>query len=46
MPLKAERGLPNKVRADNGSGLVSSTFSDWCEERGIDVVYIDKDKPQ
>ena len=44
--LKTERGLPNQVRVDNGPELVSSTFADWCEEHGIEVVYIQKGKPQ
>lgn len=44
--LKAERGLPNQVRVDNGPELVSSTFADWREEHGIEVVYIQKGKPQ
>ena len=38
--LKVERGLPNQVRVDNGPELVSSTFADWCEENGIEAVYI------
>ena len=44
--LKAERGLPNQVRVDNGPELVSNTFADWCEEHGIEGVYIKKGKPQ
>ena len=44
--LKTERGLPNQVRVDNGPELVSSTFADWCEEHGIEVVYIQRGKPQ
>ena len=43
--LKTERGLPNQVRVDNGPELVSSTFADWSEEHGIEVVYIQKGKP-
>lgn len=45
-PLKAERGLPNQVRVDNGPELVSSTFTYWCEDHGMDVVCIQKGKPQ
>ena len=44
--LKAERGLPKQVRVDNGPELVSSSFADWCEEHGIEVVCIQKGKPQ
>ena len=44
--LEVERGPPNQVRVDNGPELVSSTFADWCEEHGIEVVYIQKGKPQ
>lgn len=40
--LKVERGLPRQVRADNGLELISCTFVDWCEERGIEVVRIQK----
>ena len=44
--LKTERGLPNQVRVDNGLELVSSIFAGWCEEHGIEVVYIQKGKLQ
>ena len=44
--LKTERGLPNQVRVDNGPELVSRTFADWFEEHSIEVVYIQKGKPQ
>ena len=39
-------GLPNAIRLDNGSELRSIIFTDWCEEKGIELQFIQPDKPQ
>lgn len=44
--LKQERGLPQQIRVDNGPELISAEFYDWCENNGIEVVYIQPGKPQ
>lgn len=44
--LKQERGLPQQIRVDNGPELIAAEFYDWCENHGIDVVYIQPGKPQ
>ena len=44
--LKAERGLPNQLRVDNGPELISATLTDWCEANHIELMYIQPGKPQ
>ena len=44
--LKEERGLPGQVRVDNGPELISTIFYDWCQQRAINVAYIQPGKPQ
>ncbi len=39
-------GLPKAIRLDNGSELRSATFTNWCEEKGIELKFIQPDKPQ
>ena len=44
--LKAERGLPDQIRVDNGPELIAAEFYDWCEDNGVTVAYIQPGKPQ
>ena len=44
--LKAERGLPQQIRLDNGPELIAGVFTDWCHNHKIDLAYIEKGKPQ
>lgn len=39
------RGLPKSIRCDNGPEYISHKFSDWCEERDIELKYIQPGKP-
>ena len=39
-------GLPKAIRLDNGSELRSAVFMGWCEEKGIELKFIQPGKPQ
>ena len=39
-------GLPQAIRLDNGSELRSAVFMGWCEEKGIELKFIQPGKPQ
>ena len=43
--LKAERGLPDVLRVDNGPEFLSHDFRGWCQENGILIRYIQPGKP-
>jgi putative transposase len=44
--LEEIHGLPKAIRLDNGSELRSAVFMGWCESKGIDLKFIQPDKPQ
>lgn len=39
------RGRPQALRLDNGPELIAERFMTWCTERGIELRYIQTDKP-
>lgn len=43
--LKAERGLPEVLRTDNGPEFLGSVFVDWCKREGITIDYIEPGEP-
>lgn len=43
--LKAERGLPDMLRVDNGPEFLGQVFVDWCQANGICIDYIEPGKP-
>jgi putative transposase len=43
--LEQWRGLPKAIRLDNGPELTSICLSEWCQEKGIDLRYIQPGKP-
>jgi len=43
--LKAERGLPDVLRTDNGPEFLGEVFVNWCESNGVLIDYIAPGKP-
>lgn len=43
--LGNERGLPNKIRVDNGPEFTANVFRKWCAKRNITVKYIQPGSP-
>ena len=43
--LKAERGLPETLRTDNGPEFLGQCFTQWCSDNGITIDYIEPGKP-
>jgi putative transposase len=43
--LVALYGRPTALRLDNGPELTAQAFTDWCQQRGIGLLYIQPGKP-
>ena len=43
--LVKERGKPKAIRVDNGPEFISSTFTHWCHNKRIALLYIQPGKP-
>jgi putative transposase len=43
--LAETRGLPVRLRMDNGPEFVSNKLADWCEETGVKPDFIEPGKP-
>ena len=39
------RGKPKRLRVDNGLELIAFILGRWCEEHGIELIYIQKGRP-
>ena len=39
------RGLPQRIRIDNGPEMLAQVFTNWCEDNGIELAYIQPGKP-
>ncbi len=43
--VKAERGLPDVSRTDNGFEFLSEIFTQWCADNEVLIDYIEPSKP-
>ena len=43
--LRTERGLPDRLRTDNGPEFLGTEFTEWCVDHGITIDYIEPGKP-
>jgi len=43
--LKAQRGVPDILRLDNGPEFISQILGDWCKENGVRIQHIQPGKP-
>lgn len=43
--LKTERGLPDVLRTDNGPEFLGEVFTQWCQDHGVMIDYIEPGKP-
>lgn len=44
--ISLERGLPARIRVDNGPEYISSILAQYCEEHGVKLDFIEPGKPQ
>ena len=43
--IQSVRGLPKRIRLDNGPEMLAEVFTDWCDENNIELAYIEPGKP-
>ena len=43
--IKSVRGVPQRIRVDNGAEMLAQVFIDWCDANGLELMYIQPGKP-
>jgi len=43
--IKSVRGVPQRIRMDDGAEMLAQVFIDWCDANGIELMYIQPGKP-
>jgi putative transposase len=43
--LSRDRGLPRRIRVDNGPEFISHVFTQWCAAKGVEIHHIQPGKP-
>lgn len=43
--LRCTRGLPRRIRVDNGPEMLAGVFTEWCRDHAVELVYIQPGKP-
>ncbi len=38
--LKAQKRIPKQIRVDNGPEFISKVFQRWCQQQGVQILYI------
>ena len=43
--LVSEHGAPRRIQLDNGPKMTAQVLTEWCEPKGIKLIYIQPGKP-
>jgi putative transposase len=43
--LEEQRGLPSRIRVDNGTEFTSFEFTEWCRSKNIEITFIQPGRP-
>jgi len=44
--LRCTRGVPRRIKVDNGPKMLAGVFTKWCREHAVELVYTQPGKPQ